>query len=692
MAVLGTAFLIAATVIVAYTALIPAERIALGVGQVAPGDVLAPISLTYESEVLTRLARQSAADSVGRVYDPPNPGVLRQQIQLARNALDFINNVRFDTYATREQQLDDLSHLTSLELAPETFATMLDLPDDAWKDVDTQVMQTLERAMRNVIREDQLQSAYATLPNLVSITVSETQANLIVALVGQLIRPNSFYNEERTREARAAKSVSVPPVTRSFAQGQIVVRAGTVVTEADLEALTQLRLLQPSDQRLRIVAGAALAVVLVSLLTFLFIRRTSPVLLADPGRMVLIGVLFLLFLSGGRLYDVQDAFLGHLYPAAAFTLIVVGIAGASAAVALTGALAALTGVMIGQSLEYSALIGLGGLAGVLALRRTERLNAYFTAGLVIGVANVAVGLIFALTQRGSEPFRALTTVPAGLLNGGMAAGVGLVGLYLASHLLNLPTSIKLLELSQPGQPLLQRLLREAPGTYQHSLQVANLAELAAERIGANAPLLRVAALYHDIGKLSAPLFFGENQVEGVNPHEQLPPQESARIIISHVTEGEKLARKHRLPAIFIDFILQHHGTTRALYFYNKVLEAVGGDETKVDPAPYTYPGPRPQTREAAIMMLADTSESVIRSRRSRDKQEIADTVSEIIRLRLSSGQLDESGLTVNDLRVIQEVFVSSLQGIFHPRIPYPAAPRLTQEMPAVPTAAGDARP
>jgi putative nucleotidyltransferase with HDIG domain len=284
----------------------------------------------------------------------------------------------------------------------------------------------------------------------------------------------------------------------------------------------------------------------------------------------------------------------------------------------------------------------------------------------------------------TDPAWVLSVVPAGLLSGGLAAGLGLVGLYLSSNLLNIPTSVKLLELSQPSQPLLQRLLREAPGTYQHSLQVANLAELAAERIGANTALVRVGALYHDIGKLTAPLFFGENQAEGFNPHEQFTCEESARIIISHVTEGEKLGRKNGLPKEIIDFILQHHGTTRALYFYRKALEAVDGDESRVNANLFTYPGPRPRTREAAIMMLADGSESIVRSKRTRDKQEIADLIQELVQTRLAAGELDESNLTVNELKIIQDVFVTSLQGMFHPRIAYPAMPRPMQEMAALP--------
>jgi hypothetical protein len=350
---------------------------------------------------------------------------------------------------------------------------------------------------------------------------------------------------------------------------------------------------------------------------------------------------------------------------------------------LTAGLGALIAVVAGGSLELAVMIALGGLAGVLTLRRIERLNAYFLAGITIGLTNIATLLVFALIQGNVDPSRVIMIVAAGLLNGMLSAGVGLVGLYLVSHTLNLPTTIRLMELLLPNHPLLQRLLREAPGTYQHSLQVANLAELAAERVGANAVLMRVAALYHDIGKIVAPQYFIENQAEGINPHDTLnDPKRSAQIIIAHVMDGEKIARKDHLPNMLIDFIMQHHGTMRVLFFYNKALEAVDCDETKVDIRAFTYPGPRPQTREAGILMLADLSESIVRSKRPRNKQEIEQIIREIFEKRMADGQLLDSGLTLKDLQVMREVFVSTLQGVFHPRIAYPTVTS-TQEMSAL---------
>ncbi|MDW8299342.1 MAG: HDIG domain-containing protein [Anaerolineae bacterium] len=687
-AVLGSIFIGTASALVAFTTLTPAEPIALSVGQVVPYDVLAPISITYESEVLTRLARQAAADAVRDVYDPPNPSVLRQQVQHARKVLSYIENVRADPYSTLPQRIADLRAIEGFTFSDDLPATLLSLSDREWREVDSQVIALLERTMRDQIREDNLAEVFARLPNLVSFTVSETQAAVIVGIVRNLIKPNAFLNEERTRAARRAAADAVQPVTRNFLKGQLVVRSGTIVTEADLEALTKLKLIQPPDQRFRILAGAAMAVVLITALGIAYARRYHADLLENVPLLIFLGALFLLFLGGARLYMLPDYLIARAYPIAAFALIVVALTEARLAFAASSALALLIGLTLNASLELTVLAGASSVAAILALRRAERLESHFVAGLVIGGVNIVVGLLFNLLQNNTESTRLLLTLPAGLLSGLLAAGVGLVGLYIGSSLLNVPSSIKLLALSQPSQPLLQRLLREAPGTYQHSLQVANLAELAAERIGANAQLLRVGALYHDIGKLHAPLFFVENQPEGVNPHETLSPRDSARIIIAHVIEGEKLARRERLPTIFIDFIRQHHGTTRTLYFYNKALEAAKGDESAVNPAHFTYPGPRPRSREAAILMLADTSESVVRSKRTRDKQEIAEIVKEIINSRLADGQLDECGLTINDLKVIQEVFVSSLQGVFHPRITYPALPpRETQEIKALPAAA-----
>jgi putative nucleotidyltransferase with HDIG domain len=228
------------------------------------------------------------------------------------------------------------------------------------------------------------------------------------------------------------------------------------------------------------------------------------------------------------------------------------------------------------------------------------------------------------------------------------------------------------------------MLRKAPGTYQHSLQVANLAELAAEQIGANATLVRVGAMYHDIGKTLNPQFFVENQTAGVNPHDELhDPYRSAQLIIGHVAEGIRLARLHRLPERIRDFIREHHGTSKPMYFYYRALELADGDTDEIDIKAFTYPGPRPKTKETAILMLADGTESTARAVNPRTHEEIEDVVNKTFERALEDGQLDESNLTLNDLKAIREVFIETLQGIYHQRIAY-TAPKVKAEATTTP--------
>jgi putative nucleotidyltransferase with HDIG domain len=232
--------------------------------------------------------------------------------------------------------------------------------------------------------------------------------------------------------------------------------------------------------------------------------------------------------------------------------------------------------------------------------------------------------------------------------------------------------MQLYELARPDHPILQLLLRNAPGTYQHSLQVANLAEQAAREIGANPLLTRVGALYHDAGKAVRPQFYIENQLPDQNVHEQLDPTTSAGIILSHVQEGLDLARKHRLPPIIQNFISEHHGTMRASYQYHAALESVQGDESELDARDFTYPGPRPQSRETALLMLADGVEAKARADTPDDEDALDELVHTLIKDRLDRGQLDNTELTLRDLEIIRHSFVNTLKGIHHPRIRYPS--------------------
>jgi cyclic-di-AMP phosphodiesterase PgpH len=678
---LALVFLVLLTLILSLDVLLPdANQLAnLQIGDVLEGDVRAPRTITYVSQSLTERARATARDSVAPIYDPPDPNIARQQLDLARVALDYVANVRFDTFGTRAQKLDDLAAISAFTLESDIAQRLLEADDAQWRNLDSEIMTVLERILREPIREDDLGAIRDQLPMQVSVRFDARTSAIITSIVEDLIRPNMFRNPDATEAARRDAALAVSPETRSFEQGQVVVRGGTRLDDVDYEALATLGLLETADTRWQMIGRSLLASVVVMVSIGLYIVRFQPELRQELPMLALIACLFLLAVLGMQVFTDDGQF--YLYPAAALALLLVSLAQVELAIVCGLALAILFGLMSNLSLESASLTAFGSLIGAVSLRQGDRVNTYFIAGLMIALINFVVLTLFNL-----QPIAAGETGQLGILmiysliNGLFAAATALAGMYIVTLLFNLPTNLKLVELSQTSQPLLQRLLREAPGTYQHSLQVANLSEQAATAISANAPLVRVAALYHDIGKMLNPAFFVENQAESANPHEQLnDPYRSADIIISHVTDGERLAKQYQLPARIRDFIIEHHGTTLVNYFYRKALDTTTNPDS-VDINDFRYHGPRPRSRETAILMLADTCESTVRARKPSNRQQVAEIVDEMVDTRLRDGQLDDSNLTSRELKTIRAIFIEMLQAVFHPRINYPSLP--TQSPPA----------
>lgn len=322
-------------------------------------------------------------------------------------------------------------------------------------------------------------------------------------------------------------------------------------------------------------------------------------------------------------------------------------------------------MMEGWGLDAAVALYAGGMAGICLARALRQRYSLMLIGLIMGVIQALIVTVFYLYQHGW----AMTMLGNALwsLAGGMLSAVLLLGtLPLWENVFGMLTPYKLMELAGPNQPLIKRLLTEAPGTYHHSVMVANLAESAAEAVGADALLARVGAYYHDIGKLNNPMLFMENQ-GGDNPHDQMDPQESARLILAHVRDGLVLARQHRLPQAIRTFVAEHHGKTMVKYFYLKAREA----DPDTDEQKYRYPGPLPQTKESAIVMLADAVESAARSMRDAGWDRIRETVTALMTERMQEGQLDECDLTVAQVRQMQGLFLRALKSLYHERVKYP---------------------
>ena len=289
---------------------------------------------------------------------------------------------------------------------------------------------------------------------------------------------------------------------------------------------------------------------------------------------------------------------------------------------------------------------------------------------------MAVIAIFRLLAHEANVQFLAQSLVAGAAAGALAGLLAFGSLFVLGQIFGITTSLELIDLARPTHPLLQKLLLDAPGTYHHSLIVSQLAEQAAQRIGADALLVRVAAYYHDVGKTSDPQSFVENQLDGINIHDTLEPKTSATMVMDHVARGVALAKKYRLPGRLRDFIPQHHGTTLAAYFHRKAIKA--DSAVSIDEKDFRYEGPKPQSREAAILMLADGVEATTRAERPTSPEQIRTIVDRIVNERIRDGQLDECDLTLHDVDQIRQAFFGVLQGLFHPRVKYPEAPESTR--------------
>jgi hypothetical protein len=658
---------------------------ALQEGQVATQDYRAPRPISYISEIRTEQRRFAAEQAVQPIYTSPDTRVARRQMEQLRAALAYIQTVRADAYASADQKLADLAALEEVVLSREAAATILSMNDARWQEVQQQALSVLERVMSTSIRPETLGDARGRVPALVSLSFPEDQAAVVADLVKSFTAPNSEYSESLTQEARTRARESVEPITRTFVPGQTVVSQGEVLDAEDIEALQQLGLTQPESSWQDVVSAAMLTVLMASLIVFYARRKPSIAASPDARRITVMAALFLVFLLSARLVISNHTILPYAFPISAYGLTISALFGVEAAVVTSLPLAILAAYGLPNTLEVTIYYLVSTLFGVLALGRARRLVSFAFAGLAVGATGSIIVLVFRLPLPTTDWIGQATLIAAAFFNGLASASITILLHSVLAHLLGMVTPMQLVDLTRPDHPLLRLLLREAPGTYQHSLQVANLAEQAAERIGADALLTRVGSLYHDIGKTANPVFFIENQPPGfINPHEGLQPEESAAVIIRHVTEGLELGRKYRLPQRILDFVLEHHGTGLARYQYFNAVQAAGGDESQVDKAKFTYPGPRPQSRETAILMLADGSEARVRAERPGDDEKLREVIKSAVKDRISSGQLDDTKLTLNDLSLIVESFTATLRGVYHPRLTYPRQEQASQEAITIP--------
>ncbi|HET7657959.1 MAG TPA: HD family phosphohydrolase [Bacillales bacterium] len=562
-------------------------------------------------------------------------------------------------------------------ISEETLATLV-MADPSTLNMAKEVADTtINNVMSSHIKWGELSKAKDSVPNLMpsSTSLNKDMKNAVIDLAKNAIVPNYVFNPEKTKQARQEAINTVDPVM--IQEGQILAKKGQVINHDIYHQLQVVGLLDNQFNPFPFIGLALLVLLLTCFLVYELKRISAKVRTRSTYLFMYALVLFCTLLIMKMISLLEPLGLHglvFLVPAATGTMLVKMLINERIAL-VTSIVLALCGSIIfnGDTIGtanfvYGIYILFGCLAGAFSLEKHNARPRIFKTGTFVSLVNIIVVTLFLMLKNGQyTPLDVCLEMGFAFFSGFLSSVLTLGFMPFFEGAFGILSSMRLIELSSPNHPLLRKILTEAPGTYHHSVMVANLAEAACEAIGANGLLARVAAYYHDIGKTKRPRFFIENQMGMENPHEKISPQLSRTVIISHPYDGAAMLKSHRMPKEIIDIAEQHHGTTLLKFFYHKALT---NDKTVSDEE-FRYPGPKVQTREAAVIEVADSVEAATRSLNKPTPEKIEALVKKIITDRLEDGQFDECHLTLKELDTVAKSICETLKGIFHSRIEYP---------------------
>ncbi len=663
---------------------LPSGAPTIAVGQPAPQTYYAPRSISYLSDVLTNQDKDVARKNPANLAYDVNTSLINQERAALQSVLFTIGSVR-SAASSSAQKVAALQSSTVITLSTAVAQTLVSLSESAWQDLAGDSRRTFDTLMssRALANDEDVARALQDVYQLTPRTFSDEQRAAELAIARPFIKPNRLLNDERTKANQDAALAAIKPRNVDVLRGEVVVTKGQIVSAADAEKMEHLGIKPSSIGWPDFVSTTGLVTMLL-LLASIYLFLTQPNLWYRRRPLLLLGLSLILptlvarFTTGHLLWP-------YALPFAGVSIVIAVLLNADIAVVYTFVLSMLVGLLVNSSLDLTIFYFTTGLCAIYATWRAERSSDFVRAGLYVSVISYLMLLLLRLAAHDLDSTALLEIAAVSLINGSLSATFSFAAFNLLGNLFGTTTPLQLLELAHPTQPLLRRLMRDAPGTYHHSLVVSNLAERAAEVVGADPLLTRVGAYYHDIGKVTHPPFFVDNQAGIDNIHDNLDPLASARIIASHVRDGIELAKKYHLPRRVRDIIPQHHGTTVIRYFYEKAVAADGADKVEIND--FRYPGPKPQSKEAAIVMLADSVEAASRAAAQAgklgsteqsspqsqrfDEDAVGEIVHKVIRDKIEDGQLDECNLTLRDLHEIEIAFRAMLRGVYHPRVTYP---------------------
>jgi hypothetical protein len=662
------------------------SKIAIKEGQICSKDILSPGTVEFVDSAATEDLKEKASKSIKEVYDLNLVNIENAEKQVDsfflkikeyKNTLSETskdenlevteNKVKLKDDKRLEEIAKKINSDLGLNINEQVIINCFKIDELSLSKINRDIKNSLRMIMKQGIKGNDLENAKKQLVREISEISIDHYDALIASEIGiALIRPTLHLNREETEKRRKEAISKVKEVEKVIQKGEIIIRKGEIVTSEDISILNALNLQNPRFNYSHTI-GLILITIICFLLMAFYLKYFHLNIYEDINKLILLSIISIFIILIAK---IANQVSGYLIPLASASMLIAISLNPKIAILATVILVFLISFMPGVEINYVLVAIIAGIVSIYSIRKVTQRSSLTRAGLMIAGVNIITISAFGLIND-ADYYLILKDNLWGVLNGFLAVVLTIGILPFLESFFSITTSFKLMELSNPNQPLLKKLIVEAPGTYHHSIVVGNLSETAASEIGANGLLARVGALYHDIGKIKRPYFFIENQEAYKNIHDDMEPSLSALVIASHVKEGVELAKKNKLPKDIIDIIAQHHGTGLISYFFHRALKENGSDVDEVAEENYRYPGPKPQTKEAGIILLADSLEAATRTLTNPTPSRIKSLVKEIIKKNLENTQLEECDLTLKDLDKIGDSFSLILTGMFHSRVEYP---------------------
>jgi len=659
------------------------NRIDLEVGEVSKSDIVAPRTVTFIDQKKTEQLEDIAVESASKVYEEDKSlsrRILSEIDNLFNSVLsEQINYKKEDIEQLKESTLTEIKEENNIKIGTDDLKLLLKSDLEKISDLQSTSKKIMDDILEQRIFPENLSEVLNDINQLALETNFTKEYRLVLAnILSNYVQPNMILDLEATEDKQEDALRQVEPVKRTVLKGENIIRKGDIVSQDDMRVLEALGLRKPGINYINLLGVLLTLSVLVLLLGF-YTKFYATQVWENINQLILVETLITLVVLLAKIISIfQPAYMVYLVPTAIVSILITVLVDTRIALVITAFTSFLIALVFGSLYIAAAAAFVGGIVGIISVSDVNQRSDLIRAGFNVSLILVVFITGLTLMNFSNNWIELIWSIVMGVLNGIFVAILANGLLPYLESIFNLTSSVKLLELSNPSHPLLKRLLVEAPGTYHHSIIVGNLAENAADKIGADSLLTRVGAYFHDIGKLKRPYFFSDNQFGGENPHDKISPNLSSLIIKSHVKDGLEMAEKHNLPRAVKDIIEQHQGTGLISFFYEEaVKESKHGNINESD---FRYDGPKPQSKEAALIMLADTVEAAVRSKNfnKNNHNRIEIFVKELIKEKLNDGQLEESSLTLKELDLIADSFVQILTGIYHQRVEYPD--RLLKEM------------